>query len=768
MPTPINVLILEDRQADAELMLHELRRAGFNPVYQCTDEEPEYLSALETNPEIILADWSMPQFSGWRALQILKEKGLDIPFIIVSGSIGEDAAVGAMREGASDYLLKDRLSRLGEAVRRSLDGKLLRDERKKAELVLRESEKRLASIYNFVGDVIYYLAIEPDNQYRFTSVNPAFGKITGIPIEKVIGKKVSEIIPEPSLSMVQGKYRQAIDEKTIVRWEEISEYPNGRLVGEVSVAPVFDDTGKCTNLVGSVHDITERKQWEENLRESEEKWHSLVSATPDYIALHNPEGQFLFLNHYAEGYAEKNVIGTSLYQFVAPGSVELFRHNMDKALKTWTTQRFEHNAAGDFGEEKTYEEFLVPMRGKNQQINILAVARDITERKRAEEALHESEAELRALFASMHEIVMVIDRAGIYRKFAPTNPELLIKPSEELLGKSLINVFPKVQAEAFMGAIQKVLETKQPTQIDYDLPLGDRIVKFEASVMPLTEGNTLWVARDITPRKLAEEKIIQLNAELEQRVEERTRELRQAQDKIVRQEKLAMLGQLAGGVGHELRNPLGIISSGIYYLKMIQPDADQRVRKYHAMIEQEVHNSEKIITDLLDFARLESMEKEPMAVSELVQRTLLRFLVPELIKTTLNLPADLPRVLADTRQMEQVLGNLIVNAYQAMLSPRGTSLLRSTTSAVKRGELTISAKMQKGMMGITVKDTGIGITPENMEKLFEPLFTTKSKGIGLGLAVSKKLAEANGGRIEVKSEPGKGSTFTLVLPVEEK
>ncbi len=249
-------------------------------------------------------------------------------------------------------------------------------------------------------------------------------------------------------------------------------------------------------------------------------------------------------------------------------------------------------------------------------------------------------------------------------------------------------------------------------------------------------------------------------------MEERTRELRQAQDKIVRQEKLAVLGQLAGGVGHELRNPLGIISNGIYYLKLIQPDADERVRKYHAMIEQQVHISEKIVTDLLDFARLESMEKEPMAVSELVQRTLLRFPVPGLIKTTLNLPSDLPTCARRHATDGTGVGQPDRQRLPGDDLPTGTSILRSTTGEEKRGELTISAKMQNGMMGITVKDTGIGITPENMKNLFEPLFTTKSKGIGLGLAVSRKLAEANGGRIEVKSEPGKGSTFTLFLPTE--
>ena len=395
----------------------------------------------------------------------------------------------------------------------------------------------------------------------------------------------------------------------------------------------------------------------------------------------------------------------------------------------------------------------------NQPMYYEGTVEDITQRKKAEDALRQSEAELRALFASMNDVVMVIDSEGIYRKFAPTNPGLLIKPPEELLGKPLSEVFPLEQAKTYINVLKKVTETKQPVQIDYDLPIGGRIVKFEASIAPLADDSTLWVARDITARKLAEEKVNQLNAELEKRVEERTRELQQAQDIMVRQEKLAVLGQLAGGVGHELRNPLGIISNAIYYLKLIQPDAAEKVKEYQALISREVRASEKIITDLLDFARLESMERSQVAVTELVQWTLMRFAVPEFIETTLKLPEDLPDVLVDLGQMQQVLGNLVVNASQA-IAPEGQSSGRS-----KRGRITISARRIKEMVAIAVKDTGAGITPENMNRIFEPLFTTKSKGIGLGLAVSRKLAEANGGRIEVKSELGKGSTFTLFLPV---
>jgi PAS domain S-box-containing protein len=241
---------------------------------------------------------------------------------------------------------------------------------------------------------------------------------------------------------------------------------------------------------------------------------------------------------------------------------------------------------------------------------------------------------------------------------------------------------------------------------------------------------------------------------LEQLVEERTNQLHAARQQLVRDEKLAVLGQLAGSVGHELRNPLGVINTSIYYLKMVQPDVNEKIKEYHDRIEQQVHLSDKIISDLLEFARGVNADRKPVAVSELVETTLKRFPASAAVQVNLDLPADLPQVFADPRQMEEILGNLVTNACQAM--PEGGKLsVISERFSVDGG----------AWVRIAVKDTGTGITPENMQKLFEPLFTTKLKGIGLGLTVCKKLAEANGGRIEVESQVGQGSTFTLILPV---
>jgi PAS domain S-box-containing protein len=139
-------------------------------------------------------------------------------------------------------------------------------ERKMTEEALRERERQISLIYDTVGDTIFNVKVEHDDTYCFSSVNKRFLSTTGLPINQIVGRRVQDIIPEPSLSLVLAHYAEAIREKKIVRWEETSEYPTGRLVGEVSIAPVFDDSEKCVSLVGSVHDITDRKKAEAEIR----------------------------------------------------------------------------------------------------------------------------------------------------------------------------------------------------------------------------------------------------------------------------------------------------------------------------------------------------------------------------------------------------------------------------------------------------------------------------------------------------------------------
>jgi PAS domain S-box-containing protein len=165
-----------------------------------------------------------------------------------------------------------------------------------ARRVLRESEQQLVSIYNTVRDVVFYVAVEANGQYRFVSVNEAFLAVTGLSRDAVVGKRVNDVIPEPSLTMVLEKYQQAVEKKAAVFWEETSDYPTGRLTGEVSLAPVLDNQGNCSYLVGSVHDITERKRSEATLRESQERFRIVADAAPVMIWMSGLDKLCTFVN----------------------------------------------------------------------------------------------------------------------------------------------------------------------------------------------------------------------------------------------------------------------------------------------------------------------------------------------------------------------------------------------------------------------------------------------------------------------------------------
>ncbi|MHB9012678.1 MAG: PAS domain S-box protein [Ignavibacteriaceae bacterium] len=286
-------------------------------------------------------------------------------------------------------------------------------ERKQAEEALRENELRLASIYETVGDVIFYIAVETDGQYRFVSVNPSFCRVTGLRFEQIVGKKVSEIIPEPSLTMVLGKYYHAIETKTIVCWEETSNYPTGQLIGEVTVSPVFNNSGKCTYLVGSVHDITERKFAEGALQQSEERFRSLYENSTMGIYRTTHDGQILLANP-----TLVKMLGFSSFEELAGRNLEKygFKHTYERKQ---FIEQIETN-----GEVKGLEAAWTRNDGSTIYINESARAirdssgktlyydgtvEDITERKLAEEALRQSEERFRKIFEDHAAVKLLID-----------------------------------------------------------------------------------------------------------------------------------------------------------------------------------------------------------------------------------------------------------------------------------------------------------------------------------------------------------------------
>ncbi len=218
-----------------------------------------------------------------------------------------------------------------------------------------------------------------------------------------------------------------------------------------------------------------------------------------------------------------------------------------------------------------------------------------------------------------------------------------------------------------------------------------------------------------------------------------------------RAERMATIGQVAGGVAHELRNPLNVIKTSVYYLLNARNPTDQKKAEHLARIERQVTLADRVITALSNFARLPVPNRAPFSVARCIQEALETDALPPPCRLVLDVPDALPPVLADSDQVRIVFANLIRNAREAM--PQG-------------GELTILARADDHGVEVTVRDTGNGISPENLGRIMEPLYSTKARGLGLGLALARSIVEKNEGRLTVASEPGRGSTFTVRLRAE--
>ncbi|NPV40376.1 MAG: response regulator [Anaerolineae bacterium] len=309
-----------------------------------------------------------------------------------------------------------------------------------------------------------------------------------------------------------------------------------------------------------------------------------------------------------------------------------------------------------------------------------------------------------------------------------------------------------------MQAMRDHLEGRAETyEVEYRIKTVSGSYKWFRDVGAITEkdekneaARVIGIVEDITKRKEAELELEKYSNHLEELVAERSRELEKAHKELLAKEKLATLGQLAGSVGHELRNPLGVISNAIYILKSSVSGENEKTKEYIDLISSQVKRSNKIITDLLNFAKEPMLDKSKTSVAELIKASLEQCPPPENVQVEVTGIDEIGKINVDQNQIMQAVINILGNAYQAL--PQG-------------GRVKINCTQSKKEAHISIADNGTGISASDKRKLFTPLFTTKARGIGLGLAVSKKFIEANGGKIKVASTPGKGSTFTIILPL---
>ena len=366
--------------------------------------------------------------------------------------------------------------------------------------------------------------------------------------------------------------------------------------------------------------------------------------------------------------------------------------------------------------------------------------------------LTKSHDELERIYDLSIDMICVGDIDGFIRKINPAFGTTLGYSDEELLGVHLLDfVHPDDQAATIVEIEEK---------LERGIPLINFRHRFRKK-----DGDYIWVAwtsnpvpelmithavgRNITDQVEAERKLKEYSERMGELVEVRTQELCEANERLLRREKLAVLGQLAGGVGHELRHPLSVISNAVYFLKSTQTGADEKTVEYLDILAEEVQNANHIIGDLLDMGRSRPPEPAIVTLSSAMAKVLDRVPPTENITVRWDIPDNELAVYVDEGQIGIVFRNLVENAYQAML---------------EGGELKLEVAAEKNRVLLRVTDNGTGISEENKTKIFEPLFTTKPRGVGLGLVISKNLVEANGGSIEIENSDEYGTTFLVTLP----
>ncbi len=690
-----------------------------------------WASALRKRAPMIINDYDKPHpgKQGLPAGHVPLKRLMLVPVF----SKGRIAAFGAVANKEAEYQEKD-LKQLSAFL---TSAQILMD-RKKADEEITKLAKFPAENPNPV------LRISKDGTILY-------GNESSLPIIELWQCKKGE--------RVSGEWHRLIMEILSSGRSQETETRCDDKVYSLTFAPV--KAGDFVNVYG--FDITERKRAEEALRESERKYYSLFNEAQDGIVLVDSEtGHTVDCNPEFESQT-----GRKLEQLKKMKVWELRPPQKVGAAKK-KFYEIKENGTGDSAElefqkpdgEIVYIEFKakgVKVRGREY---LQSIVRDITERKRAEEALRESQELLHKTFDSLNEAVFVVDAST--RTIIECNPaveHIFGYSKEEVVGHNteFLHV-DRARYNRFGEELFPALDGEGVFQTEFQMRRKNGEIFFtEHTVTEMADeiGHRIGlvsIVRDITERKQAEEKLKQYSEMLEDMVEGRTRELKAAQEQMVRREKLATLGQVAGSMAHELRNPLGAIRNSAYFLNATLKDPGQEVKEALEILEKEVVTSERIIKSLLDFTHREVPMWRNVDINDIVQGALSRTPVPETVQVVSQLGETLPIIPGDPEQLIQAFGNLILNAVQAM--PEGGRLVVKS-EAPSEEQVTVS-----------FTDTGGGMDEETLSKAFEPLFTTKAKGIGLGLALARMMVQAHGGTIDIESEKGKGSTFTVSLPTK--
>lgn len=394
MRQELRVLIVEDSEDDVMLIVRELQKKGFDPDYLHVCTRDGMRDALkERGWDVVIADYRMPGFSGPEALQVLKDADIDIPFILVSGRVGEETAVKMMHDGASDYVLKQNLSRLGPAVERELEDAAVRRDRQNTLDMLRMSEERFRRIAETSIDVIY----EVNSQGIVTYASPALYDLGGYRPDEMVGTNFGSYLLESDLPLAMEAFADVFSGKSISMLKLAFVHKDGRvLYTETNAVPVFDN-GSVVGSYGIIRDVTERENALRKLQESEERFRNITETSIDFIYQLDMEGRVLYASPAVEnviGYVSEEVLGRRFHEYFSPEALPEAVKGFQKVLQGKYLRLLALQMTRKDGEPAEIETNAVPIVDGTSIVGAQGIARDITERRIAAKRLEESHKKL--------------------------------------------------------------------------------------------------------------------------------------------------------------------------------------------------------------------------------------------------------------------------------------------------------------------------------------------------------------------------------------
>ncbi len=628
------------------------------------------------------------------------------------------------------------------------------------------NEQRFRDLVNSIDGIVWEMEYP---SCRFLFVSRQAEVMLGYPIQDWYEDPCfweKKIHPE---DMEQSRaYRQLMSEK---QDDHDFEYrmvaADGKNIWVRDLVTVVVEDNRPVRLLGGMIDFTAQKELINALSHSERNYREIFNSTSDAIFIHDAEtGRVIdvnqaMLNMFECDYEKALVSDLGAFsQGESPYEIEDARLKLQDAQEkgSSTFEWHSRKATGElFWSEVNLRSAVIGNRNR-----ILAAVRDISERKKAVEKLREVNERLSLLINRMPLGCILWTLDFTVNMWNPAAEAIFGFSENEMLGNSPFGTIVPEEVRPVVEPLWDRMKAGDTAahSLNDNVTKDGRIITCEWSNTPMSDISgeiigVLSMVQDVSDRKAAESELEKYRARLEELVTERTAQLQAAQEELVQKGRLAVLGQLTATVSHEIRNPLGTVANALYLLKdSLRGEEHAHLARPLLLAERNVERCDNIISDLLDFSRQRKIEKEFFEIDTWFAELLDELSFPDEVHCHWDLSSQ-ATVLADSERLRRVMVNVITNALQALAEKPNANKL-----------LDIQTRVIDDRCEILVRDTGSGMSEEVMARIFEPMFSTKNFGVGLGVPIIKNIMEGHGGGVDYHSEPGMGTTVVMWLLLE--